>query len=186
MEGQRVQDRRLLGDMLIEAGLLRREGLSAGLEEQRLRGGRLGYNLLKLGVVAPGSFHLFLNDSGEILDPDLAEALRTGPAVDRIPARLAYFYGMVPVRVEDGVLSLALSDADTPRLMLAVERLTGLRVDPIVCPPGRIAEALARFYPGEVEPGVIHRPAGDNLFVVSDRRRGLRPLLPEFLRADAA
>jgi type IV pilus assembly protein PilB len=181
----RLRDRRLMGEMLVEAGLVGRAGLMAGLEEQRLRGGRLGYNLLKLGVVTPASLYLFLKDSCEVLDPDLVAALRSGPPVDLIPARLAFFYDMVPARVEDGVLSLALADADLPRLVAAVGTLTGMRVDPVVCPPGLIAESLSRFYPAEVEPGVVHRPAGDNVFVVSDRRRGLRPMLPEMLRPDA-
>lgn len=177
-------DRRLLGDLLIEAGVVGRTGLLAGLEEQRLRGGRLGYTLLKIGAVIPASLHLFLRDAGEVLAPDLAEALATAPAVDRIPGRLAHYYEMVPARAEGGVLEVALAAADTPRLVPALQELTGLRVDPIVCPPGLIAETLARFYPSEIEPGVLYRPAGDHLFVVSDRRRGLRPMLPEMLRAD--
>jgi type IV pilus assembly protein PilB len=185
MQRAPARDRRLLGELLVEAGLLGRRGLSAGLEEQRLRGGRLGYNLLKLGVVTPASLFLFLKDSGELLEPDLVAALRSGPPIDLIPARLAFFYGMMPARVDDGVLSLALADADLPHLVAAVGELTGLRVDPVVCPPGLIAESLARFYPAEVEPGVIHRAGGDHVFVVSDRRRGLRPMLPEVLRPDA-
>ncbi len=179
------EDRRLLGELLIEAGLVTREGLVAGLEEQRLRGGRLGYNLLKLGRVTPASLHLFLRENFEVLSPELMQALRTSPAVDLIPPRLAHFYGMVPLRVEDGVLSLAVASADTPRLIPAVEELTGLRVDPLICPPALIADALATFYPQEVEAGVVHRAVGDNLFVLSDRKRGIRPLLPEAVREDA-
>lgn len=178
-------DRRLLGDLLLEAGIVTRKGLLAGLEEQRLRGGRLGYNLVKLGKATPAALHLFLQDALPVLTPDLWEALRRGPAVDLLPARLAYHYNMVPVRVDDGVLSLAISVVDTPRLIPAIEELTGLRVEPLICPPSIIGEALARFYPAEVEAGVIHRAVGDNLFILSDRRRGLRPPLPETLREDA-
>jgi len=178
-------DRRLLGDLLIEAGLVTRGGLLAALEEQRMRGGRLGYHLVRLGKVTPAALHLFLQESFAVLAPDLLESLRRGPAVDLVPARLAHHYNMMPVRVDDGVLSLAIAAADSPRLIPAVEELTGLRVEPMICPPSLIGEALSRFYPAEVESGVIYRPAGDNVFVLSDRRRGLRPLLPEALREDA-
>ena len=187
MEGRRPpeRDRRLLGDLLIEAGLVRRAGLQAGLEEQRLRGGHLGYNLLRAGKVVPAAFHLFLQDNLASLSPGLLETLRTSPAIDRIPARLAHHYGMVPIAVADGTLALGLASADAPRLIPAVEELTGLRVDPLICPPSLLASALARFYPAEVDPGVIFRPAGDNLLVLSDRRRGIRPNLPEAVRSDA-
>ncbi len=182
---ERGNDRRLLGDLLIEAGLVSRSGLLAGLEEQQLRGGRLGYTLLKIGRVTPAALYLFLQDTLPALSPDLVDTLRSAPAVDLIPARLAHHYGMVPVRVQDGILDLAIATADSPRLIPAVEELTGLRVDPLICPPSLIAEALARSYPCEVEAGVIHPPAGDCLFVLSDRRRGIRPLLPETIREDA-
>jgi type II secretory ATPase GspE/PulE/Tfp pilus assembly ATPase PilB-like protein len=175
------EGRRLFGEMLVEAGLVTRRGLDSGLEEQRQRRGSLGYNLLKLGQVTPAALHLFLRETGEVLAPDLMEALRTAPAIDRISARLAHFYGMAPARVRDGLLTLAVSAADSPRLIPSVEELTGLRVEPLVCPPALIAGVLARFYPAEIEPGVIFKAAGDNVFVLSDGKRGIRPMLPEAL-----
>ncbi len=167
--------------MLIEAGLLSRDGLAAGLEEQRLSGGRLGFTLLRSGHVGASAFHLFLQDNFAGVSADVAEALRSGPAVDRIPARLAHHYGMVPARAEGGVLELAVAAADSPGLIPALCELTGLRVEPLVCPPSLIAQALERFYPAEVEPGVIYRSLGDNVLVLSDRKRGIRPHLPELL-----
>jgi type II secretory ATPase GspE/PulE/Tfp pilus assembly ATPase PilB-like protein len=187
VEGRRApdHDRRLLGDVLIEAGLVRRAGLVAGLEEQRLRGGRLGYNLLRIGAVTPAALHLFLRENLPALAPDLLEALRASPAIGLIPKHLAHHYGMVPLKAEDGTLALGLANADTPRLIPAVEALTGLRVDPLICPPALLAAALDRFYPADPGSGVIHRLAGDHQFVLSDRRLGLRPHLPELLRSDA-
>lgn len=180
-----LQDRRLLGDLLVEAGIATRHAVGSGLEEQRLRGGRLGYNLLKLGLATPAAMHLFLKDCFEDLAPDLADALHTAPVVDLIPARLAHYYGMVPVSVQDGVLALGVMTADLPALIPSVEELTGLRVDPFICPPSLITDVLVRFYPSEVESGVVYRPGSDHVLILSDRRRRLLPVLPEMLREDA-
>ncbi len=180
-----VDDRRLLGDLLVEAGIATRLAVASGLEEQRLRGGRLGYNLLKMGLATPASLHLFLEENFEALQPGLAGDLLARPAVDWIPGRLAHYYGMVPVGVEDGVLALGLSSADVPALIPAVEELTGLRVDPLICPPSLIGDVLRRFYPAEVETGVFYLPGADHQLVLSDRLRGILPILPEVLRADA-
>ena len=180
-----AEDRRLLGDLLVEAGIATRQGVGTGLEEQRLRGGRLGYNLLKLGLATPAAMHLFLKENFERLSPDMAETLRTSPAVDLIPARLAHFYSMVPVSVADGVLALGLTTGDTPALIPAVEELTGLRVEPLICPPSLITDVLARFYPSEVDAGVLYRPGADHAFVLSDRHRRILPAPPESLRSDA-
>ena len=181
-----LEDRRLLGDLLIEAGIATRHAITSGLEEQRVRGGRLGYNLLKMGLATPASLHLFLEDHFEVLQPGLAGELLNRPPVDRIPGRLAHYYGMVPVGVEDGVLALGLSSADVPALVPAVEELTGLRVDPLICPPSIISEVLRRFYPAEVETGVFYFPGTENHLVLADRGRGILPVLPELLRANAA
>jgi len=180
-----AEDRRLLGDLLIEAGIATRRAVASGLEEQRVRGGRLGYNLLKMGLATPASLHLFLEDHFEDLQPGLAGEVLTRPPVDRIPGRLAHYYGMVPVAVEDGVLALGLSSADVPALIPAVEELTGLRVDPLICPPSIITEVLRRFYPAEVEPGVLYFPGAENQLVLADRGRGIVPVLPEVLRPEA-
>src|SRR5439155_20512133 len=104
-----AEDRRLLGDLLVEAGIATRQAVGTGLEEQRLRGGRLGYNLLKLGLATPAAMHLFLKENFERLSPDMAETLRTSPAVDLIPSRLSHFYSMVKVCVADVVLVLGMS-----------------------------------------------------------------------------
>jgi len=180
-----LEDRRLLGDLLVEAGIATRRAVTSGLEEQRLRGGRLGYNLLKLGLATPAALHLFLTENLDALMPDLADDLRMRPAMDLIPGRLAHHYGMVPVGIEAGVLALGLASADNPALISAVEVMTGLTVDPMICPPSLITDVLARFYPSEMERGVLYRPGGDHHLILSDRRRRILPALPEMLGVDA-
>jgi len=141
----------------------------------------------RLDVAAPArKLLLLLADRDRLaLVPDLLDTLRACPAVDLIPARLAHYYHMVPVRVVDGVLTLGLPCADVPALIPAVEELTGLAVDPLICPPSIITDVLTRSYPSEVERGVIFRPRGDHHLVLSDRHRRILPALPEVLRADA-
>jgi len=162
-----AEERRLMGDLLLEAGLVDRAGLRSALDAQGLAGGRLGWHLLRLGRVLPAPFHAFLDLHLESMRPDLVQSLRAGEATARIPAALAHHYGMVPLReTEEGVLELGLAHADEPHLPAAVASLTGLKVEPIICPPALIGEALARHYPAEVEPGVLFRTVGDNVLVL--------------------
>jgi hypothetical protein len=162
-----AEERRLLGDLLLEAGLVDRAGLRRALEAQGLAGGRLGWHLLRLGTVLPAPFHAFLDLHLEAMRPDLLESVRGGAAAALIPAGLAHHYGMVPIReTGDGVLELAVAHADEPHLPAAVASLTGLKVEPVICPPSLISEALARHYPAEVEPGVLYRTIGDNVLML--------------------
>src|SRR5262249_44141945 len=106
---------------------------------------------------------------------ELAEALRTGPLVDLLPARMAHLYRMVPLRQEGCRLVLAVTTADDPSLVPALEELTGLTVDPLICPPCLVREALERFYCLEEERGVCRNALGENLLVLSDREQGIVP-----------
>jgi type IV pilus assembly protein PilB len=170
------EERRLLGDLLIESGLVSRDGLRSALDAQGLAGGRLGWHLVRMGNVVPAAFHMFLEEHLEALRPDLVEGVLGGEAAGLLPARLAHHYGMVPVReTGDGVLEIAMAGADEPRLGPALRALTGLRIEPVICPPSLIGAALARHYPAEIEPGVAFRPFADNLLVVAETRRRLRP-----------
>ena len=167
MAARPAEERRLLGDLLLEAGLVDRAGLRRALEAQGLAGGRLGWHLLRLGTVLPAPFHAFLDLHLEAMRPDLLECVRAGAATALIPAGLAHHYGMVPIReTGDGVLELAVAHADEPHLPAAVASLTGLKVEPVICPPSLIGEALARHYPEEVEPGVLYRTIGDHVLVL--------------------
>lgn len=176
-----MADRRLLGELLVEAGLVRRDDVDSALEEQKVRGGRLCYHLMRLGKVTPAALFLFLQDHFGMIAPDLLEVLLTSPAVDLIPARLAHFYQMVPLRREGDRLLLALASVDKPNLIPAVEELTGLKVEPVICPPGLIRDSLARFFQAEDEAGVIRDVAEENVLVLSDPARGIAPEAPEAL-----
>ncbi|HZN02980.1 MAG TPA: hypothetical protein VFD06_05280 [Candidatus Polarisedimenticolia bacterium] len=172
---RRQDEPRLLGELLLEAGVVSGAGLRHGLEAQRLGGGRLGWHLMRLGEVVPVGFHLFLDTHLEGMRPDLMNDLREGSAAPFVPARLAHHYGMMPLRDAGGALEIALGSADQRGLVPAVEALTSRRVEPIICPPSFVAEAIARHYPAEVEPGVVFPAAGEAELVLRDARRGLVP-----------
>src|SRR6185503_14529648 len=146
---RRRDEPRLLGELLLEAGVVSGTGLRNGLEAQRLGGGRLGWHLMRLGEVVPVGFHLFLDSHLEGMRPDLVAAMRDGGAAGVLPARLAHHYGMMTVSDDGATLEIALGHADQRGLLPAVEALTRRRVEPIICPPSFVAESIALHYPSE-------------------------------------
>jgi type II secretion system (T2SS) protein E len=185
VRGRPGDERRLLGQVLLETGLITADGLAAALAAQRLGGGRLGTLLMRGGHIVPAAFHLFLGEHLEALRPDIVDGLRSGAVAGLLPARLAHHYLMMPAREQDGVLDLAVATFDRPAVRPAVEAITGLRVEPIIAPPSLLAEAIGWHYPDEVEPGVRFRPAGDNVLVLADGARGLGAAALESLSAVA-
>jgi hypothetical protein len=131
----------LLGEVLIRDGSVSADGVEEALMAQALRGGRLGTNLLELGLIsepvlaqALGAQHQLPHASGE-LEID-AEALR------RMGSRLADDKDLLPVKMDSLRLPVAVIDPCDVEALDAVARKTGRSVMPVVVPEVRLNRLL--------------------------------------------
>jgi len=67
-------------------------------------------------------------------------------AIRRLPAKLAAHYGVLPLRVDDGVLKLAVSDPLSDAAVEDIETNLGLRVDRVLACRADIEKLLQTFY----------------------------------------
>ncbi len=176
----------VMGELLLKEGLLNREQLEEALCEQRRMGGRLGYHLIRLGHLNVTRLSQFLRETMGLIPYDLVEWIKDPSITELIPSNLAQFYQVVPVEVRDNVLCVAIADLDNPRLIPALEELTGMAIDPVVCPREVVVKALEQFYGISKDPGVVRSPAGDNLFILSLPSAHIRPLHWSTLKADSS
>lgn len=135
-----------LGLLMLEHGWITAAQLRGALEGQRLNGaGRLGHWLMaKEGVserlVARA---LGLQWSCPVLPLETHDAEGMAPALPRL---FADAYGALPLRVAAGrMLYLGFEDRPDPVLALAVERMTGLRVESGVVEGSRFRTAHMRL-----------------------------------------
>ncbi len=176
----------VMGELLLKEGLLTREQLEQALAEQRRMGGRLGYHLIRLGHLNVTRLSQFLRETMGLIPYDLVEWIKDPSVTELIPSNLAQFYQVVPVEVKDNVLCVAIADLDNPRLIPALEELTGMAIDPVVCPREVVVKALEQFYGISKDPGVVRSPAGDHLFILSLPSAHIRPLHWSSLEADSS
>jgi type IV pilus assembly protein PilB len=101
--------RRLLGELLIDAGVIDEEQLREALALSP-PGERIGQTLIRLGMVDEMEVaHALASQLGlEVVD--LTGAQPHPLAVDRVPARLAERHQLVPLYLDDGVLTIAMAD----------------------------------------------------------------------------
>lgn len=134
-----------LGEMLVGEGLLAPEGVEEALESQVVHGGRLGTNLLELGLVeekdlarALGKQHNVSFASGEMkADPRALELVEASFADDK---------DLVPMRVDATRLTLATINPGDFQTMDAIGFRAGKRVMPVVIPEFRMNQLLRRYY----------------------------------------
>lgn len=147
--------RRRLGDLLVDAGLIKDEQLKAALNEQRKWGGRLGRTVIEMGFVTESAMAEVLAKQLElpVIDLDTAEISEDAPKWLRID--ICERYGVFPVSLDRSArqLSVATSDPTNVEHLSAVQFATSSKVLPVVATASAIERAIRRYYFGEhVEP----------------------------------
>src|SRR5215471_9646336 len=140
MESVVNDDRKLLGEILIEAGLINRAQLEQTLRQQKEQGGRLGFNLVKMGFISPERLTAFLKDYFGVGAYSGDSPTDRQRAADAIPRHLALYYRIAPIKLVNNVLSIGLATMDHANLIQALEEVTGYKIDPLIYPESEIRE----------------------------------------------
>ena len=134
---------KLLGRLLVDTGVISRRALTRALEEQRQTGERLGTALVRMGLCGEEDVARALGRQLNL--PYAPPPLEAGKdALPRVGEDLARAKTVLPLRVEDRILRLAMADPLDLVTTDDVQFRTGLRVEPLVASRAAIAEALDR------------------------------------------
>jgi type IV pilus assembly protein PilB len=137
-----------LGELLLRKKLITQEQLEEAIEEQRRSGGRLGFNLTKLGFIKEQDLTTFLskqygiptvNINSHEIDPEVCKL---------IPEEVAKKYEVLPLSRTGSTLVLAMADPsnifaiDDIKFLSFLQAITWNRSSP----PRRPSRAPLRIY----------------------------------------
>ena len=133
-----------LGELLLEERLITPEALEEALESQVVHGGRLGTNLVELGLVAEqdlarvlGRQHNVASASGEMVpDPRALELVDLNDADEK---------DYLPMRMDATRMSVAVLNPHDIGTLDALAFKTGKRVVPVVIPEFRMNQLQRRY-----------------------------------------
>src|SRR6267143_848286 len=135
-----------LGEILVRENLISPQHLREALEYQREHGGRLGYNLAKLGLVSDDMITAVLSRQYGIPSVNL-ELFQIDDSVLRlIPEEVAQKYSVLPLSRVGASLTLAMVDPTNVFAMDDIKFMTGLNVEPVVVAEASIQQAIAKYY----------------------------------------
>ncbi len=138
--------RRLLGQILKHQKVVDEGMIQEALTIQRERGGRLGEILSSLGYVTRMDLARALAEQAGMGFCDLAQTPPSQDALAKIDAASARAFGVVPVALTNGVLSVALADPQNASVLSDLAFSTGLEVRALVADEQQITGALDRHY----------------------------------------
>jgi hypothetical protein len=139
-----------LGEALIKGSLITKDQLKLALERQVIFGGRIGTNLVELGILRERELASFLSSFFKVpaVDPSLLVSIDE-ETISCISRETAEKYKIVPFRKERNRLSLAMLE---PRSMARIDELrfvTGFEIIPHAITELRLLHALEKYYGAE-------------------------------------
>ena len=135
-----------LGEILVRENLISPQHLREALDYQREHGGRLGFNLVKLGLISDDMITAVLSRQYGIPSVNL-DLFKIDPAVlSLIPQEVAQKHSVLPLSRVGATLTLAMVDPTNVFAMDDVKFMTGLNVEPVVVAEGSVQQAIAQYY----------------------------------------
>ena len=153
IESVRAPPKKMLGDMLIEAGLLTPEQLGPAISEARQLGKRLGEYLVDQRLVCAEDLATTLSLQLDLPIIDLKRQVIQPEALKLVPEEYARQHDLIPVDIEGDALVVVMADPGNIRVLEDLKARAKMPIHPAVGIPRDIREAMNRHYraSGEIE-----------------------------------
>ena len=136
-----------IGEMLIKAGLINEDQLQQALDHQKSNGGKLGFNLIKLGFVKDEDITSLLSQQFGVPSVKLSKFEEIDQSILKlIPSEVAQKYLVIPLSRAGATLTIAMADPTNVFAMDDIKFMTGFNIDPVVASESAIREAIEKYY----------------------------------------
>ena len=136
-----------LGEVLVKEGLITKEHLRLALERQVIFGGRIGTNIVELGILTEDEFTKFLSRYLKIPVAEPSQLANIDEdTISAVSKELAEKYKAIPFKKDKNRLHMAMLD---PKDMKAVDDfrfISGYDIIPYAASELRILYALEKYY----------------------------------------
>lgn len=140
-------ERKRLGDLLVDAGLISAEQLQQALALQEKRSGFLGELIVELGWVTEAELCRSLSQMLGIEHVNLKEFDILPEVIGLVSDSLAVSSNVFPFLLKENVLYLAMENPLDTGVILLLQHETGLTVKPVVVAPSQLRSMIHHYYP---------------------------------------
>jgi type IV pilus assembly protein PilB len=132
--------------MLVSSGKISDEDLDLALNHQQKEGGRLGTQLVKLGLLDDEELVEFLSQRYGVPAINLGEVEVDESIIKVIPPDVARKYTILPVSKAGARLTIAMVDPTNVFAMDDIKFMTGYNVEPVVTSESSLRDAISKYY----------------------------------------
>src|SRR5256885_1660781 len=142
-----------IGELLLKEKRITPDQLQEALTYQKTSGGKLGFNLVKLGFVKDEEITALLSKQYGVPSINLTQFEIDPAIVKLIPAETAQKYQIVPLSRSGATLTIAMTDPTNVFAMDDIKFMTGYNVEPVVASEVAVTEAIQKYYPSAAKAG---------------------------------
>lgn len=146
-----MAEKRLLGQMLLQEGIITENELQEALDIQKTSGHFLGRILVDLGHVEESDLKRVLSLQAGVDMIDLKNINIDRRAIEAFPSALAKTYNVVPIKLEKDLLTLAVGDTLSLNIQDDISFVLGYKTKMVLAEESEIKEAIETYYGKEIE-----------------------------------
>lgn len=139
-------DRRKLGELLVETGLLSREKIKKALDAQKGTDKRLGQVLIEADLISAEEISFALAMQLKVPFVDLRDLSIEGLVIESIPEEVCKKFVCVPIDRKNNVLDVSMSDPLDLNMMKELQFITGLNIQPSISTANQILDLIQHHY----------------------------------------
>lgn len=141
-----VKDSILIGQMLIDEKVITPEQLEMCLKEKKKSGRFICQIIVDLGFASEDKVLTVLSRQLGIPYVRLKDRKIAKSVVEKVPARFAIHYKLMPIEEKDGILSIIVTDPIDARALDDIKLILGYEVQPLLGGEKDILEAIKKYY----------------------------------------
>src|SRR6266540_5178058 len=135
-----------IGELLLKEKRITPAQLQEALTYQKSNGGKVGFNLVKLGFVKDEEITSLLSKQYGVPSINLTQFEIDPGIIKLIPAETAHKYQIVPLSRSGATLTIAMTDPTNVFAMDDIKFMTGYNVEPVVASETAVLDAITRYY----------------------------------------
>ncbi len=135
-----------LGEILVRENLITPQQLREALDYQRSNGGRLGSNLIKLGIISDEVITAVLSRQYGVPSVNLELFEIEAETIKLISHEVAIKYMVLPISKVGATLTMAMADPTNVFAMDDIKFMTGLNVEPVIASEAAIQQTIGTYY----------------------------------------
>jgi len=151
--GKQIQlsQKKRIGEVLMEQGLISEQQLMQGLAEQQKTGEQLGKCLVRLRFITDEKLVDVLSAQLDVPRIVLENFNFNRRLIQLIPEEIVRKYKVIPLFERDGVLTVAMADPTNLRTLDHIKFKTGKEIDPVISSEQSITAAIEKNYSSGLE-----------------------------------